>query len=150
MARENKAILIIEIVISVIVVAILVVTVIPRYFIQISQSRILLMNRIASEIKNDVGTTVTQYRSTKNNTHNTVGTAYTNIQLNGTTVSVNAGTGYPAATFSGIGQMIPAITGIKMTYTPPTVTYNFFLDINNCFVTYNEKTGQVVTTTSGC
>ena len=106
MAKENKAILIIEIIISVIVVAILLVTVMPRYLFQISQSRVLVMNRITMDINNAIGKTVSQYHATNNNTSNNTATGYSNIHLNGLTVSVNAGTGYPAATFSGIGTDI--------------------------------------------
>jgi hypothetical protein len=71
------------------------------------------------------------------------------ITMDGTAVTVEAGTGNPTADAAGIGVALRTVSGFTPGYAGGVATYNFTTAVTNRNLTYTAATGVVATTTTG-
>ncbi len=146
MKRNAGGFTLIELVVVIIILGILAATALPR-FVNLSQdARIAAVNGLAGGLRSAVAVIQARYLATGNMTATTVTT------LDGTVVTVNAGTGIPSGSAVGIGRAIQSTDGFTANYGTPTAVT--FRPTNGgsgtCQATYNGTTSAVTVVTTGC
>ncbi len=147
--RKSAGFTLIELIIVIIIVGILAAIAIPRFIKQTSNARIVAMNELVGALNSAAALGQAGYRAEGNSATSTATTA----TMDGTAVTVLAGTGFPDSVAAGIGTALRIFTGFTPIYagTGSTTTFNFTSGtIANCNVVYTATTGTAVATTTGC
>ena len=144
--RNMGGFTLIELIVVIAIIAILAAIAGPRFISQITNARIAALNGAAGALNSTVELAQAEYIAEGNASTSTA----TSITMNGTTVIVDAGTGRPTGTAAGIGTALQTLGGFGVTYTPPIATFNFTTIVANCNVTYDDSTGIVAITSTGC
>lgn len=136
----------IELIVVIAIIAILAAVAIPRFITQTGNARIAALNGLAGAINSSVALAQAEYVAEGNSSASTA----TSVTMNGTSVTVIAGTGRPAGTAAGIGTALQTLSGFSAAYAAGVGTFNFTSAITNCSLTYTDTTGVVAVTSSGC
>lgn len=144
--KKMKGFTLIELIVVIVILGILAAVAVPRFMSQSSAGRISALNGLAGNIAGAVNISQAVYRSLGN----TAGSSATSIILDGTTVTVSAGTGFPAAVTGGIDSALRSYTGFQVSFASGVATFNFAPSITNCNLTYTASTGRTALVTSGC
>jgi MSHA pilin protein MshA len=147
--RYSSGFTMIELIVVIVLIGILSAVAIPRFINQTSRARTAALNGLAGALNSAAGLAQAEYRAELNSSTATA----TSVNMDGQTVTVIAGSGYPDSTAAGIGTAIRTLSGFTPTYggTGTTVTYNFSSGtIASCNVVYTASTGLAAATTTGC
>ncbi len=136
----------IELIIVIVIIGILSSIAIPRFIAQTSNARIAAMQGLRGAILSATALAQAEYRAEGNSNTSTV----TTITMDGTVVTVVAGTGRPAGAAGGIDSSLQTFAGFAATFAAGVATFNFTTTITNCNLTYTAATGVVALTTTGC
>ncbi len=136
----------IELIVVIVIVGILAAIAIPRFMNQTSNARTAALNGVAGAINSATALSQAEYVAEGNSSSSST----TSVTMNGTSVTVIAGTGRPAGTAAGVGTAIQTISGFTPTYAAGVATFDFSTAITNCKLTYTDSSGAVALTTSGC
>lgn len=144
--KEQKGFTLVELVVVIVILGILAATALPRFINLTNDARIAAVNGMAGGLRSSVAVIQARYMATGNLASTTVTT------LDGTNVTVNAGTGIPVGTALGIGNALTALDGFVPDYTVPAAVT--FRPTNGgsatCQVAYNGTTGVATVSTGGC
>ncbi len=136
----------IELIVVIAIIGILAAIAIPRFITQTTNARIAALNGLTGAIQSAVALAQAEYVAEGNSSASSTTTA----TMNGTAVTVIAGTGRPAGSAAGIGTALQTLSGFTGTYAAGVATYDFSTAVTNCKLTYTDSTGVVAQTTSGC
>jgi MSHA pilin protein MshA len=136
----------IELIVVIVIIGILAAVAIPRFINQTTGARKASLNGLAGAIQSTVTLAHAQYRADSNSSSSTI----TNISMDGTPVTVVAGTGYPAAVTGGLDVALRTYSGFAVTFSGGVATFNFSPSVPNCNLAYTASTAAVVLTTTGC
>lgn len=133
----------IELIVIIAVLGILSAVAIPQFITLTTEARTATVNGINGALNSAVALAVTKYTA--------AGGTGTTVNMNGTSVTVNSGTGIPTGATDGIGAALSNTAGITINYsTPIAVTFQPAGGSATCQVTYNGTTGATAVVTSGC
>lgn len=146
MKRNQAGFTLVELVVVIVILGILTATALPRFVDLTSDARESSANGIVGGLRSAV--TVAQARYFANGS-----TTATTIDMVGAAgVTVNAGTGIPDGTLTGIGRAMTSTEGYTVSYTDPAAVT--FRPANGgsatCQATYNGTTGAVALIVTGC
>ncbi len=146
MKKSDNGFTFFQLIIVLVIIAVIAVLAIPRFINQTANARSAALNGLVDAINNATILAASQYHL------NNVTTSNKNIavNINGKMITVNSGTGFPTASDTGIGSILPSLSDYSVNYKDDIATYNFTKSIADCMVTYNAATGQAVATESGC
>lgn len=138
----------IELIIVIVIIGILAGVAIPRFINQTTNARIAALNGMAGAINSAVMLAQAEYVAEGNSSSSTA----TSITMNGTSVTVIAGTGAPAGTSAGIGTALTNTTGFTAAYAGGVATYTFTNNAptGTCNVTYTAASGSTAVNTTNC
>lgn len=135
----------VELVIVIVILGLLAAAAVPRFINVADEARTAAVQGMAGGIRSAVSVVQAQYMATGNMTSLAV------TMVDGTSVTVNAGTGIPVGTAVGIGNALQSTDGFTVTYAAGVGT---FQPTNGgsatCQVTYDGGTGATTATTTGC
>lgn len=142
---RNKGFTLIELVVVIVILGILAATALPRFVNLTKDARIASVNGVAGGLRSAVAVSIARYMATGNLTATSI------TMADSTTVDVNANTGIPTGTATGIGNAMQSTDGYSVVYATGTGT---FQPANGgsatCQASYNGTTGAVSVATGGC
>lgn len=144
--KKEAGFTLIELIVVIAIIGILSAIAVPRFISQTTNARIAALNGLAGAINSAVMLAQAEYVAEGNSSTSSA----TSITMNGTAVTVTAGTGYPTSTAAGIGTALQTISGFTPTYAAPLTTFNFSTTVAGCTVTYTTATGQPTVNSGGC
>jgi MSHA pilin protein MshA len=143
--RSEKGFTLIELVMVIVILGILAAFALPRYANLQTEARISAVNGLAGGLRSAVAIAKAKYIVVGN-------MAAVTVDMDGTSVAVNAGTGIPTGAVGGIGTAMQDLAGFTVDYTTPTAVT--FRPTNGgsatCQATYNGTSGVVGTSTGTC
>jgi len=144
--KKMQGFTMIELIVVIAIIGILAAIAVPRFITQTTNARIAALNGLAGAINSAVELAQAEYVAEGNSSASSA----TSITMNGTAVTVDAGTGRPTGAAAGIGAALQTLSGFTPTYAAPVATYNFTTTVTNCSLTYNDTSGAVAITSTGC
>ena len=142
---NQKGFTLIELVVVIVVLGILAAFAVPRFINIAGDARVSAVNGMAGSLRSAVALARAQYLVDGD-------TTAVLVDMDGTNVGCNAGTGIPLGTAAGIGTALQSFEGFTPDYT--TATAVTFVPTGftaaNCLATYNGTSGAVTVTTTGC
>ncbi|MDX2164243.1 MAG: hypothetical protein SFW07_02365 [Gammaproteobacteria bacterium] len=144
MKRHNSVagLSLIELIVFIAVVGVLGEITIPYFMNQTTQARSVAMNAVAGALNTGVYLAIKKYHAQRSPTSTTV-------LLDGKSIKVAAGTGFPIGAKEGIGSLTKSFKGFHATYS--TITqFDLSPSITDCHVTYDSSSGVVQLLTTGC
>jgi len=139
----SKAFTAVELIISVLVIAVLAEIIIPHFMNQRTGARATSISTMTYAVRSGVLLAIKKYHVQQLPTS-------MSVVLNGKTVRVGMRTGFPTGDITGIGTAIGSINGFASNYGELTTTFELVPAVVNCHVTYWPSSGQVLPTFSGC
>jgi MSHA pilin protein MshA len=138
----------IELIIVIVIIGILAGIAIPRFINQTTNARVAALNGLTGAINSAVMLAEAEYIAEGNSS----GSSATTITMNGTAVTVIAGTGAPAGTAAGIGTALTSNTGFTAAYAGGVATYTFATNppTGTCNATYTASTALTAIGQGGC
>ncbi len=134
----------IEMVVMVLILGILAAIALPKFISLEGDSREAMVNGCASALSSAKMLARVAYKAAGDN-------AATSVDMDGTTVTVNAGNGKPVGTAAGIGAALEESTLFTIDYTDPTaVSCRPPGGSATCEALYNGTSGAVTTVTTSC
>jgi MSHA pilin protein MshA len=141
--KQQSGFTLIELVVVIVILGILAATALPKFINLTTDARFAAVNGIAGSLRSSVSIVQARYYATGNTTATTV------TMADGSTVNVNASTGIPLGTATGIGAALQDTTTINPNYTTATaVTFWPTGGSATCQAAYNGTTGVVTVTGS--
>jgi MSHA pilin protein MshA len=150
MSRQGsmRGFTLIELIIVIVIIGILAGIAIPRFLNQTTKARTAALNGLTGAINSAVMLAEAEYVAEGNGPSS----AATSITMNGTAVTVTAGTGAPAATAAGIGEALSSNIGFTAAYAGGVATYTFATNppTGTCNATYTAATAATLVTSTNC
>ncbi len=142
--KSQKGFTLIELVIVIVILGLLAAIALPKYISVQKDARIASVNAVAGGVRGAVALARGKYIVVNN-------PAAVTVDMDGTLVACNAGSGIPTGTAAGIGAAMVDLSAYTVNYGVPTaVTFQPSGGSATCQASYNGTTGLVTTVTTGC
>ncbi len=142
--KSQKGFTLIELIIVIVILGLLAAIAIPKYISVQKEARAASVNAVAGGLRGAVALARAKYTVANN-------PAAVTVDMDGTPVACNAGSGIPTGTAAGIGAAMTDLSGYTVDYTAPTaVTFQPAGGGATCQASYNGTTGLIATDTTGC
>lgn len=146
--RKEKGFTLVELVVLIAILAILSAIAIPQYITLTRESRSATVTSTSGSLNSAVALSIAKYLAAGN-----AGSSVTTVNMGATgstAVRVNAGTGVPVATVSGIGRALSNTAGLSLSYSGGTATFRPAGGSATCQASYNGTSGVTTVITTGC